>query len=150
MRKLIISISMTKWSKKYGGIFSLKRFKNTTLVISDWKYIKYLFDKKSTLYSSRPKSLVVDLITHGDHILMMQYGPTWRTMRKLIHQTFMESRCDKEHWKVQEAEANQMIYDFLTRPKDNMLHPKRFSNSIIMSLGTWSPLSHQSHAERFT
>ena len=70
------------------------------VVISDWKYIKDLFDKKSTLYSSRPKSLVVDLIAHGDHILMMQYGPTWRTMRKLIHKTFMESKCEKEHWKV--------------------------------------------------
>lgn len=138
--KLMVSISMTKWSKEYGGIFSLKRFQNTTLVISDWKYIKNLLDKKSTLYSSRPQSLVADLITHGDHILMMQYGPTWRTMRKLIHQTFMEPMCEKEHWKVQEAEANQMIHDFLTRPKDHMLHPKRFSNSITMSLGTCSSL----------
>lgn len=126
---------MLKWAKQYGGIFSLKRFGNTTLVISDWKYIKNLLDKKSTIYSYRPRSLVADLITGGDHILMMQYGATWRTMRKLIHQTFMESMCDKEHYKVQEAEANQMLYDFLTNPKDHMLHPKRFSNSITMSLG---------------
>ena len=134
----MVSISMTKRSKKYGGIFSLKRFKNTTLVISDWKYVKNLLDKKGTLYSSRPQSLVADLITHGNHILMMRYGPTWRTMHKLIHQTFMEAMCEKEHWKVQEAEANQMIHDFLTRPKDHMLHPKRFSNSVTMSLGTCS------------
>lgn len=131
---------MTKWSKEYGGIFSLKRFNNTTLVISDWKYIKNLLDKKSTIYSSRPQSLVADLITRGDHVLMMQYGLTWRTMRKLIHQTLMEPMCEKEHWKVQEAEANQMIHDFLTRPKDHMLHPKRFSNSVTMSLGTCSSL----------
>ena len=128
-------MSMTEWSQKYGGIFSLKRFMNTTLVISDWKYIKNLLDKKSTLYSYRPQSLVADLITHGDHILMMQYGETWRTIRKLIHQTFMESMCERHHVKVQEAEANQMIHDFLMRPKDHMLHPKRYSNSITMSIG---------------
>nr|UPH69770.1 putative cytochrome p450 protein [Neofusicoccum parvum] len=125
---------MGKWAKEYGGIFSLKRFMNTTLVINDWKYVKSLLDKKSTLYSYRPKSLVADLITRGDHILMMQYGDTWRTVRKLIHQTFMESNCDKYHYKVQEAEANQMIYDFMVNPADHMSHPKRFSNSITMSL----------------
>jgi len=126
---------MMKWAKQYGGIFSLKRFRNTTIVISDWKLVKELLDKKSTLYSYRPPSRVADLITGGDHILMMQYGDTWRTMRKLIHQFFMESRCEKEHWQVQEAEASQMLYDFMTDPEQHMLHPKRFSNSITMSLG---------------
>ncbi|KAF2501077.1 cytochrome P450 [Lophium mytilinum] len=125
---------MSKWAKKYGGIFSLKRFRNTTIVISDWKLVKDLLDKKSTLYSYRPPSAVAHLITGGDHILMMQYGDTWRTMRKLIHQFFMESRCEKEHWEVQEAEASQMLYDFLTDPAGHMMHPKRFSNSITMSL----------------
>jgi hypothetical protein len=66
---------------------------------------------------------------------MMQYSDTWRTMRKLIHQFFMESRCEKEHYQVQEAEASQMLYDFMTEPEKHMLHPKRFSNSITMSLG---------------
>jgi cytochrome P450 family 619 len=97
--------------------------------------MKAVLDKKSTIYSYRPPSLVADLITHGDHILMMQYGETWRTMRKMIHQFFMEAQCEKSHYQVQEAEANQMIYDFLVDPKNNMLHPKRFSNSITMSLG---------------
>lgn len=127
---------MSKWAEQYGGIFSLKRFRNTTIVITDWKLIKALVDKKSALYSYRPASKVADLITGGDHILMMQYGETWRTMRKMIHQFFMESRCEKEHWKVQEAEASQMLYDFLTDPDAHMNHPKRFSNSITMSLGT--------------
>ncbi|KAF2795103.1 cytochrome P450 [Melanomma pulvis-pyrius CBS 109.77] len=125
---------MSKWAEQYGGIFSLKRFRNTTIVITDWKLIKALVDKKSALYSYRPASKVADLITGGDHILMMQYGETWRTMRKMIHQFFMESRCEKEHWKVQEAEASQMLYDFLTDPDAHMNHPKRFSNSITMSL----------------
>lgn len=66
---------------------------------------------------------------------MMQYGDTWRKMRKLIHQAFMESTCDKEHYKIQEAEATQMLYDFLTRPEENMLHPRRFSNSMTTSTG---------------
>lgn len=123
-----------KWANEYGGIFSLKRFRNTTIVISDRKLIKELVDKKSNLYSHRPQSLVSHLITNSDHLLVMQYGDRWRRLRKIVHQFLMESRCEKDHWKVQEAEANQMIHDFWTMPGDHMLHPKRYANSITNSL----------------
>ena len=128
---------LTKWAKQYGGILSLQRFKSTTLVITDWMLVKALFDKRSNLYSDRPASLVAHLITQSDHLLVMQYGDDWRKLRKLIHQYFMESMCEKHHWQVQEAEAIQMLHDFLSRPEDHMLHPKRYSNSIINSLGTF-------------
>ncbi|KAJ5661167.1 m-hydroxybenzyl alcohol hydroxylase [Penicillium longicatenatum] len=139
-----------KWAEEYGGIFALKRFKNTTIVISDRKVLKELLDKRSNLYSHRPKSLVSHLITHSDHLLVMQYGDTWRMLRKIIHQYFMEPNCEKEHWKVQEAEANQMLYDFLTKPEDHMLHPKRYSNSITNSLvfGIRSKTVHDDYMEK--
>jgi|SRR5690242_3422982 len=123
-----------EWAKQYGGIFSLKRFKNTTIVVTDRRMIKELVDRKSNVYSHRPQSLVSHLITNSDHLLVMQYGDRWRQLRKTVHQYFMESKCEKDHWKVQEAEANQMLYDFLTMPEDHMLHPKRYSNSITNSL----------------
>ncbi|KAB8078110.1 cytochrome P450 [Aspergillus leporis] len=123
-----------EWAKKYGGLFSLKRFNNTTIVITDRKLVKDLIDKKSSIYSHRPVSLVSHLITGSDHLLVMQYGEMWRSIRKLIHQYFMESHCDRIHWQIQEAEAKQMLYDFLTMPEDHMLHPKRYSNSITNSL----------------
>jgi cytochrome P450 len=125
----------TKLAKQYGGLFSLKRFDSTTLVITDCKLIKTLVDKRSNLYSHRPTSLVAHLITNSDHLLVMPYGETWRRFRKLIHQTFKESSCDKEHWILQEAEAVQMMHAFLTEPGANAMHPKRYSNSITNSLG---------------
>ncbi|KAA8647949.1 hypothetical protein EYZ11_008690 [Aspergillus tanneri] len=124
----------TKWAKQYGGIFTLKRYMNTTIVITDRKLVKSLLDKKSNIYSHRPASRVSHLITQSDHLLVMQYGEQWRMLRKIIHQYFMEPNCEREHWKVQEAEAKQMLHDFLTVPEDHMLHPKRYSNSITNSL----------------
>lgn len=132
---LTYEIRLTEWAQKFGGIFSLKRFTNTTLVISDRKLLKNLLDKKSNIYSNRPSSLVARLITQGDHILVMNYGHRWRTIRKLVHQYFMESVCEKEHIHVQNAEAVQMVHDFIMEPENHMLHPKRYSNSITNSLG---------------
>lgn len=107
----------------------------TTVVISDRSLVKSLIDKKSAIYSDRPPSYVShDLMTHGDHLLVMGYGDKWRSFRKLIHNYFHENRCEKEHVKLQDAEAVQMLRDFCIAPNDLMKHPKRFSNSIIMSL----------------
>lgn len=125
----------TEWARQYGGIYTLKRFTNTTFIISDPLLIRDMFDKKSSLYSHRPVSHVGELITQGDHLLLMQYGDDWRHIRKMIHQCFMESMCNKEHIHLQNAEATQLMNDFLTAPQDHMEHPKRFSNSITNSLG---------------
>jgi len=41
----------------------------------------------------------------------------------------------KKHVAIVDAEAVQMVRDFIVEPEGHMKHPKRFSNSIIMSLG---------------
>lgn len=97
--------------------------------------IRELLDKKSSLYSHRPVSYVGDLITHREHLLLMQYGDDWRRIRKVIHQYFMESMCEKQHIHLQNAEATQLMHDFLVEPEKHMEHPKRYSNSITNSLG---------------
>jgi cytochrome P450 family 619 len=47
----------------------------------------------------------------------------------------MERMVMEKHLAVVDAEAVQMLRDFMVEPEGHMKHPKRFSNSIIMSLG---------------
>lgn len=140
-RKLIIRF--TEWAHKYGGLYSLKLGTGTAIVITDRRIVKELVDRKSSKYSNRPESYVAHTITGGSHLLAMQYGPLWRSFRKLVHQHFMESMVEKSHIKVQNAEAVQMVRDFCVWPEKHMLHPKRYSNSITMSLG-WFNYTHLS------
>ncbi|KAK3322656.1 cytochrome P450 [Apodospora peruviana] len=134
-------LQFAKWAKQYGDIFSLKVGSGTSIVISSPRLIKQLVDKKSNLYSRRPVSHVGDIIAQGDHLLLMQYSDRWRTCRKLVHQFFMADMVVKHHIEVVNAEAVQMLRDFVDQPEGAMRHPKRFSNSIIMSLiyGTRTP-----------
>jgi cytochrome P450 len=116
-------------------MFSLKLGSGTAIVLTDRRIIKELLDKKSSSSSARPVSEVAQgIITGNDSMLVMDNTPTWRAMRKLVHQEFTESRCDKEHIKVQDAEASQLLHDICISPKDFMSHSSRFSNSVIMSL----------------
>lgn len=47
---------------------------------------------------------------------------------------YINSYCEREHWKVQEAEAKQMLHEYLTIPEDHMLHPTRHSKSITKTI----------------
>ncbi|TKA62575.1 hypothetical protein B0A49_08422 [Cryomyces minteri] len=128
-------LKFTEWAKQYGGMYSLKLGTGTAVVLTDRRSIKQLVDKKSSIYSNRPPSYVgKGIITSGDHLLIMNYGDLWRSFRKIIHQYVMESMVEKEHTRLVNAEAVQMIRDFCVAPEQHMLHPKRFSNSVIMSL----------------
>ncbi|OIW27060.1 putative cytochrome P450 [Coniochaeta ligniaria NRRL 30616] len=135
-------LKFTEWAKQYGEIFSLKVGPGTTIVITSPRLIRQLVDKKSSIYNHRPTSYIGNrIISGGDHLLIMQYSDRWRTCRKLVHQFFMESMVVKHHVDVVDAEAVQMLRDFVVDPQGHMRHPKRFSNSIIMSLiyGTRTP-----------
>lgn len=133
---ILLLIRFTEWSKQFGGLFTLRLGNANAAVITDRRLIKSLVDKKSAIYSNRPPSYVShSLITRGDHLLVMNHGSTWRSFRKIIHQHFMETMCEKRHIVLQDAEAVQMLRDFCLFPAQHMVHPKRFSNSIIMSIG---------------
>ncbi|KAF2182283.1 cytochrome P450 [Zopfia rhizophila CBS 207.26] len=125
----------TKWARQYGGIYSLKFGPGTAIVLTDPRLIKQLVDKKGSVYGDRPASYVgQDLITGGNHLLLMHYGEKWRLFRKLLQNQFNEARVEREHVRLVDAEATQMVYEMMMSPDNLMLHPKRFSNSIIMSL----------------
>lgn len=140
----------TKWAKQYGEIYTLKLGTGTAAVITSKRLVKELVDKKSSVYSERPKSYVAKLISGGDHILLMDYGQQWRGTRKLLHGSFMEKVVDEQHLDITEAESKQMLRDYLLRPQDHMLHPKRYSNSITMSIiwGVRTPTPRTSHMQR--
>lgn len=106
-------------------------------VITDRTIGKSTLDKKSSIYSHRPPSYVAhDLITGGHHLLAMPYGEKWRTFRGLMHQHLTENMVQQQHLSLVNAEALQLVRDYMLFPEDHMLHPKRFSNSIINSIGS--------------
>lgn len=108
-------------------------------VITDRRIVRETIDKKSTLYNHRPPSFVShDLITKGDHLLVMHYGNQWRTFRKLVHQHLTDAMVENEHLPIINAEAVQLVRDYMLYPDNHMLHSKRFSNSISNSISKYT------------
>ncbi|KAF2719983.1 putative cytochrome P450 [Polychaeton citri CBS 116435] len=144
---------LTAWARQYGGIYSLKLGTGTAVVLTSRTLVKGLLDRKSSIYSARPRSFVANLISGGDHILLMQYGAQWRAIRKLCHADLAERVADERHLPLQEAEARQMLADYLSvdpSGDEHMLLPKRFSNSVAMGVvwGARTPRPDTAHMRR--
>ncbi|QQK45678.1 Cytochrome P450 [Penicillium digitatum] len=109
-----------RWAKEHGGGFTLKRYNNTTIVISDQKLIKTLLDKKSNLNLHRPASLVSHLITQSDHLLVMQYGERWRMLQlgatppvdsfALLRNVLQWMLGNWRYWAVEVGDLMQSLY----------------------------------------
>ena len=67
-------------------------------------------------------------------MLVMPYGKKYTKIRKAMNSYFTGSFCDKEHLKVVNAEGVQALHDFLHKPDQFMVHPRRYATSLIMSL----------------
>ncbi|CRG92366.1 Vitamin D 25-hydroxylase [Talaromyces islandicus] len=128
-------LKYTEFAKTYGGLYTVKAGHRTMAIINERRVVRELLEEKGSIASNRPPSYIVqEIISKRDHLLTLEYGPMWRLYRKLIHQCFMESVCDKHHVHLQHAEAVQMLRDFIAAPGDYMLHPRRYSNSVITSI----------------
>ncbi|KAI1124391.1 cytochrome P450 2D18 [Nemania abortiva] len=130
-----IHLRYTKWAQSYGSIFSIKIGRWPMIVLSTAADAGRLMDKRSLHYSNRPPSYAIgDLVFQGNHPMFMDANEAWKLRRKLYHQILQESRCNKEHVKLVEAESAQLLRDIALAPNDLMLHPGRYSNSITMSI----------------
>lgn len=126
LRRLTI-LRFAEWAKQYGGMYSIKLASQNAIVLTDRRLVKELMDKRSSVSSNRPPSLIVNtLIYEGDNLLVMQSSdPKWRASRKFIHQNLMASVVEQKQMGLINTEAVQMR-DICIAPEDFLHHLKRF------------------------
>lgn len=109
----------------------------TSIVISDRRLVKELMDKRSSVTGNRPQSFIMQRMVYDDDdiILMQADDPHWKVARRLMHQNFSASSVMKNHVPLLECETTQMLRDMIQEPEDFMIHPRRFANSFMMSVG---------------
>ncbi|KAL2787809.1 cytochrome P450 [Aspergillus keveii] len=122
------------WTKKYGSIIGLKLGPAYVVILNSYKHVTELFDKKGSIYSSRPDNYVGgDLICPNDvHILLAQHGPGWRVLRKAV-QALLNVNAVDALFPIQNAEATQTLCQLLDDPASYYDHIRRYSTAVILA-----------------
>jgi len=98
-------------------------FLNSSRVVED------LLERRSALYSGRPVfAMVGDLMSKGKRLVLQDYTPMWRELRRVHHQLLIGKPA--ESYKPRQVlEAKQAMWECLHDPEKWYLHTIRFSAS---------------------
>ncbi|GME65473.1 cytochrome p450 [Neofusicoccum parvum] len=118
------------WGEKYGSVFSLKLGPGTMIVLNDRKAVHELLDKRSALYSDRPKDYMAKLVTNLDNMAHMHNDHIWRAQRKVAAHNLSPRLLDANVAPLQEAEMAILLHDLLRTPNKFFDHIKRSTGSV--------------------
>ncbi|KAH9929491.1 cytochrome P450 [Epithele typhae] len=97
------------WGLLYGDIIGLQLPGNQTMIVLNSPTAAYeLLDKRSNIYSDRPKSLIVELMGWSWNTPLVPYGEEWRRTRRASSQHFTP-KAMLDHLPVLEEESRRLL-----------------------------------------
>lgn len=125
-------IKVKQWQQKYGDVFYTKIGATDYLWLSSPRAVKDVMDKKSGIFSSRPRLPLAQEVASGNsRQLFMASGPNWRNLRKHSHALLNQTASNK-YRPVQDFESRVVLHDLVTSPEEFYTINRRYSASVIM------------------
>ncbi|KAI5803166.1 cytochrome P450 [Geopyxis carbonaria] len=116
----------------YGSLVTVWTGRRPTIVIGDPQVACELLDKRSAIYSSRPRFVVMgELFTNNDSLLTMPHGDKWRKTRKIFHSGLLRRACDS-YQPIQTAESQRLARDLVRNPAAFGKHLERYAASVMV------------------
>ncbi|KAI0698594.1 cytochrome P450 [Cytidiella melzeri] len=102
-----------EWGRIYGDIVFLQVLGTPMLIISSAVVALDLMEKRSSLYSDKPASVMDELTGWDFNVGLMPYGQRWRSIRRRIHQYFNKI-VSPQHRAKQTTEVHAFLRRCLT------------------------------------
>ncbi|KAJ6570090.1 cytochrome P450 [Mycena vulgaris] len=104
-----------KWSKKYDSdVIHLSAMGTSIVVLSSLEAAEDLLDKRSAIYSDRPRGHMLELMGGTFMFALQRYGDTWRAQRRHFHHEL--NAVSARRFRSLEI---QQAHDLLRRMLDN-------------------------------
>lgn len=108
-----------------GPIYTLRLGLSTVIVVGRASVALELLDKRSAIYSSRPRMIMTsELVSRGLRMTFMPYGDLWRKQRKLLHQ-LTSPKAASTYEPIQDMESAALVRDMLRTPEKMWGHAQR-------------------------
>ncbi|KAJ7146683.1 cytochrome P450 [Mycena epipterygia] len=119
-----------QWSKEIDSdIIHVDAAGTSIVVLSSMEAIRELFERRSSLYSDRPRMLMLNELIGLDFGI----GGYWRSLRKMFHEAFNVTAAKQFH-PQERAAANQLLRRILLDPHNVMDHFRHMAAGLIMNV----------------
>ncbi|KAH8990412.1 cytochrome P450 [Lactarius hatsudake] len=123
-------LQFTGWTQEFGDVFYLNAAGQPIVILNTQKATADLLDRRSGIYSDRPRSIVAaQILCGGLSIVFLSYGQLWRRMRRAAHEGLSKSFKTPQF-----NEAIILASALLDKPATMDNHFRRAAASMIMSV----------------
>ncbi|GJE88567.1 cytochrome P450 [Phanerochaete sordida] len=95
-------LTYARWSREYeSDVIYMSLLGTPVIVLNSIKAATELFEKRSSIYSDRQRTVMMHEYVKGDRSFsFLGYGDEWREHRRLFHQYFSGSAIENYHPKI--------------------------------------------------
>uniref|UniRef100_A0A0W0G6X5 Putative cytochrome P450 n=1 Tax=Moniliophthora roreri TaxID=221103 RepID=A0A0W0G6X5_MONRR len=126
-------VTLTKWSRQLGPIFHINLAGQLVVVLGTHKAAADLLDRRSVMYSDRPRNIVPNLFCGGLVFAFISYNEVWKRMRRASHEA-LNSTISKKYRNNQQTESYLLASQLLEKPEGWDNHLRRAGSSIARSI----------------
>ncbi|KAF8714710.1 cytochrome P450, partial [Rhizoctonia solani] len=126
----------TRWAKELNSnITSITVFGQTFIVLNSVEAANELLDKRSTIYSSRPRLPMItypDLVDWSKLTGLLPYGDRWRAQRR-VSQSVLHKTASVQLWPSLVKESRLALQRISINPDNFVEDIRRMTGSILLS-----------------
>ncbi|KAI1175969.1 cytochrome protein [Nemania sp. FL0916] len=123
-----------KHKDTYGPISSVTVLGTTQVILHSAELASDLFEKRSSIYSSRPKLVFPKLCRLDEIFSVISYSRELRLTRKIAHEAVGTEKLSSRYIQLQEIEAHRLLFRVLRKPDLLLDHLKVEAAAIILKL----------------
>ncbi|KAI0751692.1 cytochrome P450 [Daedaleopsis nitida] len=128
--------TFTAWNKKYGPLVSFHLGRTPVIVLGTAQAAWDLLDKRSDIYSGRPRSVMAgEILSWGVRAITMPYGARYKRWRALM-QVSLNSTAVSQYRPLQSLESKLLLKKLLSvrEPLEYKSHLAVFQMSVVFRL----------------
>ncbi|TDL26036.1 cytochrome P450 [Rickenella mellea] len=139
-------LTYLQWSKTYGDVLHLSIFGRSLVILNSWKTVNDLLDKRSAIYSDRPRLVMAgELLGYDQSIPLGHYNERHRESRKILHQMLGPRQVTQFHH-IEERETTAFLSKLLDTPEKFRDHIRNMVGSMILQVAYgYRPQSEDDH-----
>ncbi|KAL5040935.1 hypothetical protein BDW71DRAFT_212621 [Aspergillus fruticulosus] len=128
-------VHFLKHKDLYGPLSSLTVFGQTIVILNDARVAFDLLEKRSNIYSSRPRMVFAGEMVGWEHILAMQpYSDMFRAYRKAMHRVLGTKNVIAQFNELQDVEVRRFLLRVLDKPGDLVQHIRTETGAVILKI----------------
>ncbi|KAJ3474622.1 hypothetical protein NLI96_g12355 [Meripilus lineatus] len=120
-------------AQKYGEIVYLNVLGKSIVLLNSEKVADDLLDKRSTIYSDRPRLPLVKMMGSEDALGFMAYGNKFFKMRKILHD-HLASKKVVVFEDIQASQSHVLLRNLMSSPERFMDHAKRYATAVVLQI----------------